>query len=459
MSSFPPPGSSPPDQAKEDEGNSDPSSEDLLARFSALSAPTHELRQREPSPDALGSIDALTERFTKLFNRVPVSAITKPVTTYADGEDIDPRIFLGSNATAEPSALKEEHKWKDLVEVDENDFEQALRELSAKEWELSADDLAELHYLESSVVVSKSAEGGDSGILGRGYLKAVAEDLDHKARDNNKPVEVMMDEKALDQEINDPQIGAEKQLGSYISERKTEMSERANASDDEKELEEKATYSVHEDNNLENYTEEMGLSKEDAAQFQSEQTDIEEQADRLVKMYSSLPGSGVPDKSLPDEDDEKDEDEEAEELVDMYVRLPSDDEEERKCDGSKKPSDEGNVGDVDGEADLLARLQSLKSPQTYSRDFPASKLTDVADLPEAPSVILPSVTNNIISKKLQEDAALGCCMCSDDVEYHCLGCERLDEDYLYCSKCFLLSHLSEQAGYDERSHRYKKFSL
>ncbi|KAK9384459.1 hypothetical protein V1515DRAFT_611467 [Lipomyces mesembrius] len=455
MSLSPPQGSSPSDQAKE-EGNSDPSSEDLLARFSALSAPTHELRQREPSPDALGSIDALAERFTKLFNRVPVSGTTKPVTSYADGEDIDPRIFLGSNATAEPLALKEEHKWKDLVEVDENDFEQALRELSAKEWELSADDLAELQYLESSVVVSKDAENGDSGILNRGYLKVVAEDLDHNARDNNKPVEVVMDEKALDQETNDSQIDAEKQL---ISERKTHMSERANASDDEKELEEKATYSVHEDNNLENYTEEMGLSKDDAAQFQSEQTDIEEQADRLVKMYSSLPGSGVPDKCLPDEDDEKDEDEEAEELVDMYVRLASDDEEEQKGDSSKQAGDEGNVGDDDGEADLLARLQSLKSPQTYCRDFPASKLTDVADLPEAPSVILPSVTNNITSKKLQEDAALGCCMCSDDVEYRCLGCERLDEDYLYCSKCFLLSHLSEQAGYDERSHRYKKFSL
>ncbi|KAK9344013.1 hypothetical protein V1522DRAFT_411584 [Lipomyces starkeyi] len=457
--SSPPQGSSPSDQPNEDEGNSDPSTEDLLARFSALSAPTHELRQREPSPDALGSIDALTERFTKLFNRVPVSGTTKPVTSYADEEDIDPRIFLGSYATAEPLALKEEHKWKDLDEVDENDFEQALRELSAKEWELSADDLAELHYLESSVVVSTDAENGDSGILGRGYLKAVAEDLDHKARDNNKPVEIMMDEKALDQETNDSQIESEKLLGSYISERKTDMPERANASDDEKELEEKATYSVHKDKNLQNCTEELGLSKEDAAQFRSEQTDIEEQADCLVKMYSSLPGSGVPDKSLPDEDDDKDEDEEAEELVDMYVRLASDDEEEQKGDGSKKPDDDGNVGNDDGDADLLARLQSLKSPQTYCRDFPTSKLTDVADLPEVPSVILPSVTNNIITKKLQEDAALGCCMCADDVEYRCLGCERLDEDYLYCSKCFLLSHLSEQAGIDERSHRYKKFSL
>ncbi|KAK9374801.1 uncharacterized protein V1513DRAFT_444435 [Lipomyces chichibuensis] len=456
--SSPPQGSSPSGEDKKDEANFDPSTEDLLARFSALSAPTHELRQRESSPDALGSIDALTERFTKLFNRVPVSGITKPVTSYAAEEDVDPRIFLGSYATAEPLALEEEHKWKDLVEVDENDFEEALRELSAKEWELSADDLAELHYLESSIVVSTDAENGDSGILGRGYLKAVAEDLDHRASDNNKPVEMTIDEKALDQETNDSQIDAEKRLGSYISE--TDMSEQANASHDGKELEEKAiSYSVPEDKNLENYTEEMGLSKEDTAQFQSEQTDIEQQADRLVKMYTSLPGSGVPDKSLPDEDDEKDEDEEAEELVDMYVRLASDDEEEQKADGSKTPGDNGNVGDDDAEADLLARLQSLKSPQIYCRDFPASKLTDVADLPEVPSVILPSVANNIISGKLQEDAALGCCMCSDDVEYRCLGCERSDEDYLYCSKCFLLSHLSEQAGYDERSHRYKKFSL
>ncbi|KAK9323429.1 hypothetical protein V1517DRAFT_320245 [Lipomyces orientalis] len=426
----------------ESNDKSDSSITDLLARVSALSAPTHEARQRDSSPDALGSIDALTDRFTKLFNRVPVSATTKPATSYSDEEDIDPRIFLSSITNAEPITLTKEHKWKDLVEVDDNDFETALRELSSKEWELSMDELAELEYLESTVVVPRDGENGNSGVVGQRYLKSVAEDLNSKARDLNEPVNEKIREKALEREAKNAQIDAEKLLGSYTSEN-GENTKYDTDSD------EKAGYS--------RCAEKPCLSEEDEVRFQSDKRDIEEQADRLVKMYASLPGSGIPEKSFPDGDNEKDEDEEAEELVDMYTRLASDDEEEKGDDDSGKAVvGEEHLVDT---ADLFAQLQSLKSPQTSLGDLSEIKPTDVSNLPDVPSVILPSVPTDIISKKLREDAELGCCMCSDDVEYRCMGCERLDEDYLYCSKCFLLSHLSEQAGYDERSHRYKKFSL
>ncbi|KAK9243663.1 hypothetical protein V1506DRAFT_543802 [Lipomyces tetrasporus] len=429
----------------ESDDKPDSSVADLLARVSALSAPTHEVRHRDSSPDALGSIDALTERFTKLFNRVPASATTKPATSYSDEEDIDPRIFLSSSVNAEPMTLTKEHKWKDLVEVDEYDFETALRELSSKEWELSMDELAELEYLESTVVVPRDGENGNSGVVDQGYLKSVAEDLNSRAGGLNEPINEKINEKTLEQEAKDAQIDAEKLLGSHTSEN-VEMKEYDTESD------EKAGYS--------RCAEKPGLSEEDEVRFQSEKRDIEEQADRLVKMYASIPGSGIPDKSLPDEFNEKDEDEEADELIDMYTRLASDDEEEKGDDGRRKTTrGEDDAEHVSDPADLFAQLQSLNSPQTSLGDLSEIKPTDVSNLPDVPLVVLPSVPTDIISKKLREDAELGCCMCSDDVEYRCMGCERLDEDYLYCSKCFLLSHLSEQAGYDERSHRYRKFSL
>ncbi|KAK9235630.1 hypothetical protein V1525DRAFT_409474 [Lipomyces kononenkoae] len=442
--------SSPPHRSSPEDDNymSEPSPEDLLARFSALSAPTHEPRLREPSPDALGSIDALTDRFTKIFNRGPVSGSTHPVTSYSD-ESIDPRIFLASSTTSEPMMLKEEHKWKELAEVDENDFEEALRELSAKEWELSADDLAELQYLESTFVVPADAKNGDSGMMNGGYLKALADNLNSKARDENKPANIV--EESLDQYARESETDDEKRLGSYKLAEKADLSDGADASE-EKELDENAEYSEHHD------TDPVNASTGHVAEFHSDQRDIEQQADRLVKMIAS---SGIRDNSLNDEgDDYKDEDEEADELVDMYVRLASDDEDDERAGDIAKQGVEGNIVDDDWNDDMIARLQNLKLPQTDLEDSPAPKVIDAADLPEVPTVILPSVTtNNNISNKLREDAELGCCMCSDDVEYRCSGCEKLDEDYLYCSKCFLLSHLSEQAGFDERSHRYKKFSL
>ncbi|KAK9364810.1 hypothetical protein V1509DRAFT_635138 [Lipomyces kononenkoae] len=442
--SSPPPRSSP----EVDNYVSDPSTEDLLAQFSALSAPTYEPRLREPSPDALGSIDALTDRFTKLFNRGPVSGSTHPVTSYAD-ENIDPRIFLATNSTSEPLTLKEEHKWKELPEVDENDFEEALRELSAKEWELSAEELDELQYLESTLVVPAGAKNGDSGMMDGGYLNAMVNNLNTKARDEAKPANIV--EKKLDHQGYD-----EEKLGLFKHEEKVDPLDRSDPSD-EKEIDEKMGYSAHY-GNRKAHTDAINFSDGHVAESQADQRDIDEQADRLVEMYTS---SGIRDKSVDDEGDDKDEDEEAEELVDMYVRLASDDEEEEHDDDVANQGLESDILDDDGNDDVIARLQNLKLPETDFGDNPLSTVTDITDLPDVPTVILPSVTtnNNNITSKLQEDAELGCCMCSDDVEYRCLNCEKLDEDYLYCSKCFLLSHLSEQAGYDERSHRYKKFRL
>ncbi|KAK9473794.1 uncharacterized protein V1510DRAFT_443067 [Dipodascopsis tothii] len=102
-------------------------------------------------------------------------------------------------------------------------------------------------------------------------------------------------------------------------------------------------------------------------------------------------------------------------------------------------------------ADLVSRLAALQLP-------PAP----VPALPTAPSLPapLPSVPTSGYSRKLLDDAELGCCMCSDDVQFRCRGCERDDDsNYLYCSKCFQLSHMSEQAGYDERFHKYEKLKL
>ncbi|KAK7203479.1 hypothetical protein BZA70DRAFT_65714 [Myxozyma melibiosi] len=438
----------------------DPEMSNLLSQLDSMSLPKTDPIPREPSPDALGSLDALSARFENLFNRPPVSsARPRPTQTFdlaAEANAIDPRVFLGHHSAdangggGDDEKLVEETKWKDLTEVEDEEFERALRELSAKQWELSPEDLDELKVLESTVVVSpeEQEEARKEGkYLDKGYLKAVAEDLD----------QVSGSDSATKDAAGEERVKSDRELSSDASK----------LVKDSKSLLE--SYNNGEDETLSTTDTPTDLSSAEKKEFTKEEKDIEEQADRLVQMYASLSVANAPSRTerktydfVSDSDDEqpeKNEDEQADELVDMYARLasdeePSGDEAEKSTKQYKTPDND----DDDDDGDLFARLKALKSPPTSSLRSDEDLTTKLPDAPTL-SHVLPSapVDTSARTKKLREDIELGCCMCSGDAEYRCLGCEKDDEDnYLYCGKCFLLSHLSEDAGYEERTHRYKK---
>lgn len=347
----------------------------------------------------------------------------RPRASYTDdihheSEALDPNIFLSqatNTSTDEKLVEQKRSSWKDLTEIEDEEFERAMRELSAREWELMPEELDELKVLESTVYVSSADDGQDGAkYLDKGYLQAVSDDLDAKSEEKSR----------------------------QAGEDKTVSKDAASALKESKEL-----------LDLYNNNDTTSNDTSDAAgmkELTQEERDIEEQADRLVKMYASLPNSGIVTKDGDDDGDknqddaDKDEDEEAVELVDMYVRLASseeDSDDEAKANPEIKNKNSDDDDDDDDNADLFARLDALKSLPSHSSDNTTPALPDAPTLPH----VLPSVPIDTSpqTKKLREDAELGCCMCSDDVEYRCLGCEKDDEDnYLYCGKCFLLSELS-----------------
>ncbi|PWW78830.1 hypothetical protein C7212DRAFT_360892 [Tuber magnatum] len=47
-----------------------------------------------------------------------------------------------------------------------------------------------------------------------------------------------------------------------------------------------------------------------------------------------------------------------------------------------------------------------------------------------------------------------CCICNDDAEYKCSGCEN----DIYCASCLYESHTGPDAGYEERRHKWTKYT-
>ncbi|KAK9469145.1 hypothetical protein V1512DRAFT_289608 [Lipomyces arxii] len=414
-------------------------SDDILAQLAGLASPQDV--PRSESPDALGDMDALSARFAKLFNRAPVLS-ARPTKNDDDVDDIDPKVYL-SETLKDEETMKEEHKWKEL---NDNEFEQAMAEMSQKSWELNDDELRELSILESSVVVD---------LVNGDRMKGIADDLNEARTFTSSMAETTVHEKSLNKDAQNELVEALKLMASLEYLHSAEGSDRKQLDTSER------TRSTC-DSNFPTTADKQALIAEQslASQVNEEEKDLAEQADRLVKTYSSLASLDGPQSTTMDtilhSDDEKGSDVEADVLVDMYVRLASDDETE-----DKKP--DGNNDENGRDEDLFARLQSLSSPSTALVSNLAPDTTSELNL-SAQSSQISHLTDTPpskgkISAKLREDAELGCCMCSDDVEYKCFGCEKLDEDYLYCGKCFMLTHLSEQAGFDERSHRYENFHL
>ncbi|KAK9458403.1 hypothetical protein V1511DRAFT_492540 [Dipodascopsis uninucleata] len=453
---------------------------ELIDRLSRTDLPNKTPEERrEDSPDNIGSIDALADRFATLFNRPPTS-VQRPLND-ANSYESAKHVFLGMDASADKESLEQVHSWRDLPEVDDDEFEKALLELSSKEWELTPADLAELQYLEKTAILPNEGSNDelkdiDSKYMSDGYWYAIKDDLNGTGTSNDDLGSMKASaDSSFDKEISDLTDRAKKLRIEYDSQNTSMVTDGK----------------CEANGNLTSTESNAGLTKEEHAEFDSEKRDIEDQADRLVQMYASMTDAELAedDDDVGDEE-EKDEDAQANELVDMYVRLASDSEdadtdlsiEETNYPNQVQPSETVNVSKSmlpDTTGLLLARLQSLKSPLQINSQAPGDTLTSndslsngsertnvnngqsLDGLPEIPTMDLPSVPvdQDPKTRKLREDAELGCCICAKDVQYRCLGCEKFDEDYLYCGKCFLLTHQGEDAGYEERTHAYKKFKI
>ncbi|KAK9450022.1 uncharacterized protein V1518DRAFT_242984 [Limtongia smithiae] len=465
--------------SSDDDKDTDKSTADILARLNAFNAPSHVPGERSPSPDALGDLDMLTARFEKIVGRSPAggSSSSRINTAQEESDSIDPHIFLAQFHDDE-ERLQEDTRWKtpgNLPEVDDEDFERMLKELSMKEWELTPDELEELAVLESIPAVhttDKHTDGGPNKYLSDDYLKAMLDDVDSQtavsatttakgdSAENDKAV--VSSEKDLLKEGAHALIDAQDLIASEKTFEKTfaKTSEKAGLYDDDSdEFNEKtapstsqtAADSANETLSSEILNEKLGLSKEDTERFNVEAKDIEEQADRMVKMYAAMPNSGIAPNEKTDSDDEEElnEEQEADRLVDMYAQLGSDDEGHSEDEAKRTPSPE--------EANLFSRLEALKGPP---KSLPALDKFEVATAgisPPTPKVVNVPFDPSPPVGKLNEDINLGCCLCSNDVNYRCLDCERQDEDnYLYCERCFTLTHLASDSGFEERQHRYLK---
>lgn len=146
---------------------------------------------------------------------------------------------------------------------------------------------------------------------------------------------------------------------------------------------------------------------------------------------------------------------------------------ENKNDGN---DDEGDDNDNNDPATRLlqARLASLsptpktttsKSTITNTIDtntgFPSLPSVPTTSLPTFPSLPnVPSTTSSNMTREQfkryreEQEAEHWCCICNEDAEYRCSGCEG----DLYCEQCLLEGHTGPNAGDEERRHKWTRYS-
>ncbi|PVH98575.1 hypothetical protein DM02DRAFT_615699 [Periconia macrospinosa] len=97
---------------------------------------------------------------------------------------------------------------------------------------------------------------------------------------------------------------------------------------------------------------------------------------------------------------------------------------------------------------LAARFAALSSSS------PSQPQTNSLGLPSAPS-FHPAQKPPKVQAKLDEDETeTWCCICADDAELRCLGC---DGD-LFCQPCWMEGHRGEAAHIEERMHKAVLYS-
>lgn len=94
---------------------------------------------------------------------------------------------------------------------------------------------------------------------------------------------------------------------------------------------------------------------------------------------------------------------------------------------------------------LLARFQELGGGGSSGR-------SGGLELPAAPSSA-PGKPRLIAAVKGLEEIDTWCCICNEDAEYRCSGC---DGD-IYCKECLYEAHVGPNAGWEEKRHKWTKY--
>ncbi|KAL7272701.1 hypothetical protein RUND412_004482 [Rhizina undulata] len=111
-------------------------------------------------------------------------------------------------------------------------------------------------------------------------------------------------------------------------------------------------------------------------------------------------------------------------------------EEEDELSSAEKESEGGEI-----DTSLLSRFQALEAPS----------LPSVPKLEPAAGRVGWSEAKE---HKLVDETDTWCCICNEDAEYRCSGCEN----DIYCAACLYQFHTGPDSGYEERRHKWTKYT-
>lgn len=119
---------------------------------------------------------------------------------------------------------------------------------------------------------------------------------------------------------------------------------------------------------------------------------------------------------------------------------------------------EGGGGSDDDDpsvATLRSRLTSLSpapSTELPSLTSHTSVPTSLLSLPRPPSTTM--TRGQFKRYREEQEAEHWCCICNADAEFKCSGC---DGD-LFCEECLIAGHVGPEAGFEERRHKWTRYS-
>ncbi|CAZ84472.1 unnamed protein product [Tuber melanosporum] len=91
--------------------------------------------------------------------------------------------------------------------------------------------------------------------------------------------------------------------------------------------------------------------------------------------------------------------------------------------------------------------------ESLFKRFEALGGLELPTVPKAEPGVKPK-PHLMAAKPGDDETDTWCCICNDDAEYKCSGCEN----DIYCASCLYESHTGPDAGYEERRHKWTKYT-